>query len=222
MAWRLNVAAVTPSPMPKKPTIGNLVWSTKQRAYFRGTHKLTQAEMSDRVNAVVSNAADRVGKLSRKLVSGSIQLTEWRKGMDEALTHGHRAMAMLAVGGQSHMTPELWEQVQRLIDQQAKYLARFYGQLNKGRVKVDDALVSRARMYMDALYATHENFALERERLAGVKKARRVLGGEMDGHNCDGCVAQAKLGWQPIEKIERLGLEDCLSRCRCRFETRGV
>jgi len=207
----------------KKPTIGKLVWSTKHRTYFRGTHKLTPAEMSDVVNAVASNAAQQVDTLSRKLIAGTINTAQWAKGMQEAVQRGHRAMALLAYGGQPHITEPVWAQTAAIIKQQDKYLKRFVEQVRNGQAPLTDGLVNRARMYMDALYATHENLALMREEGAGATEARRVLaGGAVDDRNCEPCIELARKGWLPIDKLPRLGATPCLSKCRCRFETRTV
>jgi hypothetical protein len=39
-------------------------------------------------------------------------------------------------------------------------------------------------------------------------------------HNCNGCLDQASLGWQPIGTLDGIGEEECLSNCHCVFEYR--
>jgi hypothetical protein len=37
-------------------------------------------------------------------------------------------------------------------------------------------------------------------------------------HNCNGCLEQAGLGWQPIGTLDEIGAEECNQNCRCEFE----
>jgi len=40
-------------------------------------------------------------------------------------------------------------------------------------------------------------------------------------HNCNGCLEQAGLGWQPIGTLDEIGAEECGNNCRCEFEYRN-
>jgi len=39
-------------------------------------------------------------------------------------------------------------------------------------------------------------------------------------HNCNGCLEQASLGWQPIGTLDDIGDEECNMNCLCNFEYR--
>jgi hypothetical protein len=39
-------------------------------------------------------------------------------------------------------------------------------------------------------------------------------------HNCDTCLAQAALGWQPIGSLNPIGASECRARCHCWFNFR--
>jgi len=40
-------------------------------------------------------------------------------------------------------------------------------------------------------------------------------------HNCNGCLEQAGLGWQPIGTLDEIGAEECGNNCRCEYEYRN-
>jgi hypothetical protein len=75
---------------------------------------------------------------------------------------------------------------------------------------------SRARMYADATYGTHENEMRAREMVAGVLRGRRVTEG--DNRVCDGCEAAASDEYVPLEDLLDIGEAECLTLCRCTIE----
>lgn len=75
---------------------------------------------------------------------------------------------------------------------------------------------SRARLYADSVYGTHENSVRAREQDAGVLKGRRVTEG--DENVCPGCEAAASDEYVPLEQLLDIGDADCLTRCRCTIE----
>lgn len=75
---------------------------------------------------------------------------------------------------------------------------------------------SRARLYADSVYATHENSVRDREQDAGVIRGRRVTEG--DDSVCPGCEAAASDEYVPLGELLDIGDADCMTRCRCTIE----
>ncbi len=75
---------------------------------------------------------------------------------------------------------------------------------------------SRAQMYMESVYATHENSVGDREADSGIVSGRRIC--EEDEASCDECVAAASEDYIPLAEITDIGSLTCLSNCRCTIE----
>ena len=188
-------------------------WNPKSRRYERNGKTINPKTVRGWVDSFVSKSKDRVGKLAEDFRDGKINRSAWYTGTRQAIKEMHMATSMIANGGRSQMTVKEWGQAGNLIKGQLKYLDKFNNELFNG-ADFNDAMVARAKMYADAGYAGYENMVRERERAAGIRRVRRLLGASKE--SCDGCLAAQ--GEYDIEDAPPIGGQDCLSRCHCYYE----
>jgi hypothetical protein len=74
-------------------------------------------------------------------------------------------------------------------------------------------------MYADAANGTYEEMIRRDNIIAGMDEEIRDLEAN-DGNNCDGCLDQAG-HWEPIGTLDKIGAEECATRCRCTFRFRN-
>jgi hypothetical protein len=168
---------------------------------------------------VMEVSAINMNTLSQQLVNGEVSLADWQRGMMQQVKLSHTAAAASANGGFAQMTQSDWGFAGSLIRKQYDYLNNFAGQIANGEQGLNGQVIVRADLYGQAARGT---FEAQRQRLEvsnGMEEERRILEIK-DGANCEGCIEQAELGWQPIGTLDPIGAEECLTNCRCEFEYR--
>jgi hypothetical protein len=168
---------------------------------------------------VMEVSAINMNTLSQQLVNGELSLADWQRGMMQQVKLSHTAAAASANGGFAQMTQSDWGFAGSLIRKQYDYLNNFAGQIANGEQGLNGQVIVRADLYGQAARGT---FEAQRQRLEvsnGMEEERRILEIK-DGANCEGCIEQAELGWQPIGTLDPIGAEECLTNCRCEFEYR--
>jgi hypothetical protein len=124
------------------------------------------------------------------------------------------AMAEIASGGRAQFTPTQAGRVGARLRSQYGYLMRFSLDVETGSVSKAQ-LVARAELYAEALRGTYEGARRGNMMDAGFQMERSLLGG---GNNCDECIEQDGLGWQPIGAMVPIGSRTCLANCNCETE----
>jgi hypothetical protein len=204
-------------PRKNKPVVESLVWSKSKDRYERNNRPVSDGRLADIVHGITQNAGNGVERLTEKLVSGEIDLPAWQVEMRDHIRNGHRAMAILAYGGKENLGAREWGRVGAVVRKQNGYFDNFANQIENGDVPVGPGLIARARLYMEALYATHANLVADRRAKSGkYQQARRILGAT-DRH-CPECPPLAAAGWMPIEEMTPIGATVCRVRCRCRIQ----
>jgi len=165
-------------------------------------------------------AAIRMNNLSQQLLDGNISLANWQTSMMEQIKIAHVAAGSAANGGWAQMEQSDWGAVGQMIRKQYDHLANFAEQIANGEQKLDGRLLMRSDMYGDAPRGTFEQMERRSQIENGFEEERRVL--EDKTNNCDGCLEQAALEWQPIGTLDAIGEEECGTRCRCEFNYRRV
>jgi hypothetical protein len=169
------------------------------------------------VAAVADTLAADLEALAGRWRAGTLNDSDFRLAMAQAIKRGHVAAAAVAAGGKANLTPaDLGAVGSRLRDQYA-YLDKFV----RG---VDDPAgygnaAARAAMYGRAILATYEDTRRRAMRANGATLERRVLG---PAQHCDPCVSYAAMGWQPAGSLPGVGEAcDCHSNCHCSFSFSG-
>jgi len=190
-------------------------WSRKQGRYqYRNGRPVQQDTLSGWVGAAIESSQGRIAELTERRVAGTINTAEWTIGMREELRAGHRMMAHLAHG------PELSKQqlgrLGAVMRAQYKYLNAFSAGIDSGDVPLSGAMVSRAKMYTEALWATWQNEGTAAQARRGKTKIINIL--NPSAEHCAGCLAESARGWVDIGKEVPIGARDCRVRDRCHFE----
>jgi hypothetical protein len=135
--------------------------------------------------------------------------------MMEQIKLAHTASAAAARGGWAQMSQSDWGAAGRMIRDQYDYLRNFADQIASGQQLLNGNALVRADLYADAARGTFEQMRRRYEQQQnGMQEERRVLG---EADHCEGCLAQAELGWQPIGTLDPIGAEECITRCHCTF-----
>lgn len=196
---------------------GDIKWSTSRREYIYGNGRAVGRDKVDGwVQTAVSNAKEEARGVAQKLVDGTINRAEFELEIRDLIKNHHRAVHVIANGGKDQMAATLWGKAGNVIKEQYEYLTAFVNGIDNGEVQLSPALVNRATMYMDALFASYSNAVHDREVTAGVTFARRILDPAAD--HCSDCVNWASNEFKPIDEVQPIGSSSCLVRCRCRIE----
>jgi hypothetical protein len=157
--------------------------------------------------------------LAADLKSGKITLPEWEAQMRDFVRSELNTAMILAKGGRDYVTPSDWGFVGSQVKKQYEFLDKFASDIagNPAKWMNGRALEGRMGLYNEVGYtALSDDLGREAEK-NGFTEERRVL---TAGNNCDGCIEQADLGWQPIGTLDPIGAEECNNHCHCDFEYR--
>jgi len=169
----------------------------------------------DSLDVVAEASGARMNTLTQSLVNEEISLAEWQVGMMEQIKISHTAAAASARGGWAQMSQADWGATGRLIRAQYDFLRNFANEIASGKQALDGRALFRANLYAQAARGTFEEIRRRYERLMnGMEEERRVLG---EADHCNGCLAQAELGFQPIGTLEPIGSQECVTNCHCTF-----
>lgn len=162
--------------------------------------------------------------LTNQMLAGQLPAQQWYDESARLLKLSYRATADVAGGSGEDMNREdrqRWLELALLL---LLLLNRAADDLNVGVVPRDGRLTSYIGSLGAANNELYENWRLGQALDRGYREARRVL---TDADHCrdskgrPGCVELAALGWQPIEKVVRIGGATCRRHCKCLMEFRG-
>jgi hypothetical protein len=152
---------------------------------------------------------------ARALLRGG-DLADFHEAMADQIALLHSSAAVAANANDIELDPEAQAILDGELGQQLAYLDRFVHQIASGEQDLDDSLLSRAAMYVQAARKTFTEIARGKQADAGYQWERRVL--EEGADHCDECIEAAEMGWQPIGTLPPLGDATCLTNCKCSFE----
>jgi len=181
---------------------------------------ISSSNVRDVLESVMEQSALNMNAISQQLIDGNISLASWQSSMMREIKLAHTAAAASANGGWAQMTQSDWGFAGRLIRTQYEHLEKFANQIANGEQALNGQILTRADMYGQAARGTYEAQRQRLEVANGMEEERRIL--EKDGANCQGCLEQAELGWQPVGTLDPIGAEECLTNCRCEFEFRKI
>jgi hypothetical protein len=189
-------------------------WSKKQGRYQYKNGKPVKEEILGKwLHEAVENNQKKIGQLTQDLIDKKINVAEWATSMKDEIRAGHRMAAHLA-----HCPNLSRSQVGRLgaaVRAQYGYLDNFANQIENEEVDLASALILRAQMYPEAIWATWQNEIAVGQKDRGYSLYKSVLGA---ARHCDSCLKESDRGWVKIGELIPIGSRECLSRCRCHFE----
>lgn len=175
-------------------------------------------DVRDALDQVIGASGVRMNTLTDSLIAEQISLAEWQLGMMEEIKISHTAAAASARGGWAQMSQADWGATGRLVRNQYDFLRNFAAEIASGKQRLDGTARVRTDLYAQAARGTFEETRRRYERLMnGMEEEMRVLG---EADHCKGCLAQAKLKWQPIGTLDPIGAEECVTNCHCTFHYR--
>lgn len=181
---------------------------------------VSNATVREALESLMDLSALNMNSLTQQLIDGSISLASWQTSMMSEIKISHVASAALSQGGWAQMTQSDWGATGQLIRAQYDYLRNFANDIASGKQPLDGRALVRSDMYADAGHNTFEQMHRRSAIGDGMDEEMRELEAN-DGNNCDGCLEQASLGWQPIGTLEPIGSQECGTRCRCTYKFRN-
>lgn len=164
--------------------------------------------------------AERSRTIIAQFQAGTLELAAlqaWFAANRRDIADSHRAAVIIAFGGAPQMTETDWQEADRAVNFQTSFFDAFAAQLFSGQTRFDGAFPARAALYAESVFCSYENAVRRRELNAGMDEERRIV---RAGDNCETCVAQGALNWQPIGTLKIIGDSECRARCRCYFKFR--
>jgi hypothetical protein len=193
-------------------------WNPRLRRYIDGRGRIvSQATVRRITEDQVADARVRMRALGESLVSGRISLAEWQLGMEAQVKRAHIAAASAARGGFAQLNQSDLGWIGARVREQYGFLRNFAREIETGRAPLDGRILSRSDLYGSAARGSGREMERRIERIAGAAFERRVLG---PADHCRTCIQQARLGWQPLGRLKRIGDSECRVNCRCHFEAK--
>ena len=156
---------------------------------------VSQATVMGEVNKVLDVSAQTMNGYADQLRAGEIGLDEFRILMEQQIRINQTASAAAARGGWDRMSKSDWGWVGSQVKRQYQYLDGFIRDLATGKMKLNGRVNVRAKLYAEAGRGTYEEMRRRMMKVRGKTLERRILG---QAEHCNGCIAEAARGWQPI------------------------
>lgn len=174
------------------------------------------SQIREWVDQTIVGSKARVRSISAKFVAGEINLPSWQTQIQAEIKGGHIAMAEIASGGKAQFTATQAGRVGQRLRTQYSYLNAFGLAVEQGEVEKGARLMARSELYAEGLRPTYEGMRRGNMADAGFQMERSILGG--GDNNCDECIEQEGMDWQPIGEMVAIGERTCLANCNCEVE----
>jgi hypothetical protein len=192
-------------------------WSEKRREYIYGNSRAVPAETLDGwIAAAAEKAEARMRGIAQRFADGEINYSQWVIDSKNEIRVAARGMAQIAYGGK--LTPKQAGRLGAMVKVQYGFFNDFAALVESGQVLPGQGLIGRAGLYGANAYPIYQYFVGDREKAAGAKEERNILGSR--GASCSGCIGESARGWVKIGKMIPIGSRQCRARCRCRRESR--
>lgn len=181
--------------------------------YYNG-QPVTTRTLNSWAKIAIENAQISLSKDTHRMVDRKLSIDAWSNKMRDHIRAGHRMMAKLAYG--PTLSAKQAGRLGAIVKAQYKYLDNFTRGLKDKSINRTDAAVSRANLYLKAMYATFQNELKRAKQDAGYTHALNIL--DDDSESCVECPTLTALGWMPIENMPFIGMRICNIGCNCEIE----
>lgn len=183
--------------------------------------QVTEAESRRIVERISLDARHATNALADRFLAGELSRDEWYKRMRALIVPRFYAGIFSALGPALSEADRAWAQAE--VRRQLGHLKKFRTEIGTGDQPLDGTIRMRSELYGAATWSAAQNSLLRRAMEQGKTEARRVLG--IADHcrttnHLIGCIEQAELGWQPIDRVKPIGVSPCRSRCHCHIDYR--
>lgn len=189
-------------------------FDTKKRRYVDSRGRvMTSQQVRREVEDYVESEQEKVAEKAAQVAAGTIALGAFFAWMDGRVETWHKVTGAIAYGGKAQMNKERWARIDKQIQSEKEFLARFQ---TEAATITEEGLANRAGMYAEAAYSTYENNVAQREVDSGAVGARRIC--ENDESSCEECVEAATDEYLSLSEVADIGSLQCLNNCRCYYE----
>lgn len=155
--------------------------------------------------------------LAERLKEGKLTVPQWEEEMRKELKALHVIAAALAKQGIENLTATDYGYIGAKLKEEYRYLRRFRLQIEQGAVNLQsNAFLRRAASY--TINSRESFYKVLRANTSRYTQERRILNPK--AVHCQTCISEAKLGWQPLGTLRKIGDSECKINCQCRFHFR--
>lgn len=155
----------------------------------------------------------RLQGLTRRMLGGSLSVSEWQKEFAQTIKESHLRMSALGAGGKDRLNNAHFGSVGGLLRKEYRYLDNFAKGIQNGEFS-EKYILARAGLYAASTRKSFFKGEQISRVVAGVTMARRVL--DSQAKHCSDCPAYATPDWVAIEDVVVPGEAcACGGRCRC-------
>jgi hypothetical protein len=194
----------------------DFTFNPKTRRYSSGGKAVPPERVREWVSEIRGKAQERMKAVTEQFITGRMNRAAWTIEMRSLISRSHGAVAMLAQGGKNAMNEKAWGRAGQRIKSESDFLRGFERDVANGKAGTEAQIVARAQLYANALHGTYERAVVAREKDAGVRRVRRVLGVPMTEH-CADCPGLA--GEYDIDSVPQIGDSECGGACNCYTES---
>jgi hypothetical protein len=172
-------------------------------------------------------AAQDIDRITQQAAEGLISIGGWERQMRRIIKDVHIVSGEFALPGRELTILDRlrhWAREQVEIRREFGWLRRFRQEIEYGLWDDESQLGrirARAQMYANAGRRTYQQVQEQEAKRSGLTEKRRVLS---SAEHCPDCMAQAALGWVPIDDPRVTGVADgstqCFTNCKCSIEYR--
>jgi len=194
------------------------IWDGQRYVYPSG-NPVPWSQIDRVLDGAIAQSAQRITAMTEALQAGTVRLADWQQGMAAEIKLLHVGAAAMGNGGWSNMTQSDWGWVGSRLRSEYGFLRNFAHDIASGDQALDGRLLQRAAMYADAARGAQREIQRRSAMLYyGASEERNLLGPAE--HHCPDCPALSARGWVAIGSLPAVGTRSCLSRCKCRIQTR--
>jgi hypothetical protein len=200
------------------PTPSRYVWEPRASRYRDSRGRFVPATaVRAELDKSIEQSGQSVRALSEQLQRGEINLRQWQLGMIDEIRSSQLAGVASSKGGFAQMTQADYGWAGQRIREQYGYLDNFARQIASGEQRLDGTFPMRAEQYVKASRASHEAMRRREASKRGEDLMRNIL---HPADHCPDCIAQAALGWIPIDdpRYIPIGQRQCRMNDRCTIE----
>ena len=164
--------------------------------------------------------ASTADQLAQDFIAGSITESQWRESTLALLRKVHAQATALSVGGYAQVTPKMLLQIEQALAEDAVRMQGVNAQTPN--------LAGRVRLWVGngrASYWRNQPLPPHNSRTQEVLERRLIKPGDQ----CQFCIDQAALGWQPLGVLSAPGTvpdpppaQACYTNCRCTRDRKVV
>jgi hypothetical protein len=199
--------------------LARVAWNPAARRWYwlAGSGRsgfVAESVLTDELHRHLDASEQTLENLTRSLMSGAIDASQWEVAVAHEIGMAHRAYALFAAGGLDNMDPAMWGRIGGTLKAEYGYLRAFSQELMAGNLSEAQA-VNRVKQYVGAAQQSYwrQWKQVKRKRIAWIVDPL--------AESCGDCLELGRNSpYEPdaLPTEPGAGRTACHGNCRCRLE----